>query len=133
MVDLGNAKTVLHHYLQQARDDLVWKLDGLGERDARLPCTPTGNNLLGVLKHCLNVEAGCFGPTFGRQFPMPEELLSAAAYEQHPQADCTHGRTRQRRADPSLPSRLGLRGLDTEQLPLDAPGGCRGGVQKCST
>lgn len=58
MDEMGDPKTVLHHYLQQARDAIVWKLDGLSERDARTPRTPTGNNLLGVVKHCLNVEAG---------------------------------------------------------------------------
>jgi hypothetical protein len=78
---------VLHHYLQATRDDLIWKLDGLGERDVRLPRTSTGNNLLGVLKHCLNVEAGYFGPTFGRGFPTPEELVPMKAYGEDPQAD----------------------------------------------
>jgi hypothetical protein len=48
MADLGDPKTVLRHYLQLTRDSLIWKLDGLGERDARLPRTPTGNNLLGA-------------------------------------------------------------------------------------
>jgi hypothetical protein len=74
-------------YLQVTRDDLVWKLDGLSEREARLPRTATGNNLLGVLKHCLNVEAGYFGPTFGRQLPRSEALVPMEAYEEDPQAD----------------------------------------------
>src|SRR5262249_33520757 len=52
MADMDDPKTVLHHYLRSSRDDLIWKLDGLGERDARLPRTPTGNNLLGIVKHC---------------------------------------------------------------------------------
>lgn len=73
MADMRDPKGVLHHYLQATRDDLIWKLDGLGEREARWPRTSTGNNLLGILKHCLNVEAGYFGPTFGREFPTPEE------------------------------------------------------------
>lgn len=90
MTDMGgvdDAKTVLHHYLRRTRDDLLWKLDGLGERDARLPRTPTGNNLLGVVKHCLNVEAGYFGATFGREFPTPEELVAMGLYDEDPQAD----------------------------------------------
>jgi hypothetical protein len=87
MADMGDPKTVLHHYLQLTRDDLIWKLDGLGERDVRLPRTSTGNNQLGVLKHCLNVEADYFGPTFGREFPTPEELVHMEAYEEDPQAD----------------------------------------------
>jgi len=87
MDELADSKTVLRHYLQEARDALVWKLDGLSEYDARLPRTPTGNNLLGVLKHCLNVEAGYFGPPFGREFPRPLELVSMETYTQDPQAD----------------------------------------------
>jgi uncharacterized damage-inducible protein DinB len=87
MTDLGDPKTALRQYLQEARDDLIWKLDGLSEREARLPRTPTGTNLLGIVKHCLNVEAGYFGPTFGRQFPTPEELVPMQAYDEDPQAD----------------------------------------------
>lgn len=67
---------VLKDYLQGARDALVWKLDGLSERDLRLPRTPTGTNLLGIVKHALNVEVVYFGPTFGRAWPTPEELVS---------------------------------------------------------
>jgi hypothetical protein len=37
MAGMADPKTVLHHYLQQTRDAVVWKLDGLSERDARLP------------------------------------------------------------------------------------------------
>ncbi len=80
-------KTVLLEYLRSNREDLVWKLDGLSEREARLPRTPTGTNLLGILKHCLNVEAGYFGPTFGRDFPTPDELVPMEAYDADPQAD----------------------------------------------
>ena len=42
---LLDAKGALQHYLQEARDPILWKLDGLGERDLRLPRTPTGTNL----------------------------------------------------------------------------------------
>ena len=42
----------LRHYLQRAREGLLWKLDGVSERDARLPRTPTGLNLAGIVKHC---------------------------------------------------------------------------------
>jgi hypothetical protein len=87
MADLGDQKAALNHYLQATRDNLIWKLDGLSEREARLPRTATGNNLLGALKHCLNVEAGYFGPIFGRDFPTPEELVPLAAFEEDPQAD----------------------------------------------
>ena len=69
MTDAG-AKAHLHRYLQTGRDALVWKLEGLGEYDVRRPLTPTGTNLLGLLKHLAYVEMGYFGPTFGR--PVPE-------------------------------------------------------------
>lgn len=38
----ADPKDVLKSYLQGARDTLIWKLDGLSERDQRLPRTPTG-------------------------------------------------------------------------------------------
>lgn len=87
MADLRDPKSVLYHYLQLTREALVWKLEGLGERESRLPRTPTGNSLLGVLKHCLNVEVGYFGPTFGREFPTPHELVTMEAFATDPQAD----------------------------------------------
>ncbi|MER7170257.1 DinB family protein [Streptomyces mesophilus] len=58
----------LLEYLQAARDALVWKLDGLSEYDARRPLTPTGTNLLGLVKHLAGVELGYFGDSFGRPY-----------------------------------------------------------------
>ena len=62
-------KEDLLHYLQQGREALLWKLDGLGEYDVRRPLTPTGTNLLGVVKHVASVEAGYLGDCFGQPFP----------------------------------------------------------------
>jgi uncharacterized damage-inducible protein DinB len=59
-------KAELRHYLQAARDALLWKLDGLSEYDIRRPMTPTGTNLLGLIKHVASMELGYFGDTFGR-------------------------------------------------------------------
>jgi hypothetical protein len=59
-------KADLHRYLQAGRDALIWKLDGLSEYDIRRPLTPTGTNLLGLIKHVASVEFGYFGDTFGR-------------------------------------------------------------------
>jgi uncharacterized damage-inducible protein DinB len=61
-----NAKAHLRRYLQTAREAMVWKLDGLSEYDVRRPMTPTGTNLLGLVKHLASVELGYFGETFGR-------------------------------------------------------------------
>jgi uncharacterized damage-inducible protein DinB len=123
MADLGDPKAALHHYLQSTRDELIWKLDGLSEREARLPRTATGNNLLGVLKHCLNVEAGYFGPTFGREFPTPEELVPIQAYEEDPQADWYARESETKDGLIDLYRRVGVFADQTiEQLPLDATG-----------
>jgi uncharacterized damage-inducible protein DinB len=59
-------KEDLHRYLQEARDAMLWKLDGLSEYDVRRPMTPTGTNLLGLVKHLASIELGYFGDTFGR-------------------------------------------------------------------
>ncbi|MBP2478678.1 putative damage-inducible protein DinB [Crossiella equi] len=64
-------KATLHRYLQDAREALLWKLDGLSEYDVRRPLTPTGTNLLGLVKHVAGCEIGYFGWTFGR--PLPDE------------------------------------------------------------
>jgi len=67
MID-SHAKADLLRYLQAARDALLWKLEGLSEYDIRRPMTPTGTNLLGLVKHLSGVELGYFGDTFGRPF-----------------------------------------------------------------
>jgi uncharacterized damage-inducible protein DinB len=64
-------KAELRHYLQAARDALLWKLEGLSERDIRYPMTSTGTNLLGLVKHVASVEAGYLGDVFGRPFGEP--------------------------------------------------------------
>jgi hypothetical protein len=69
-------KSDLHRYLQSGRDALLWKLEGLGEYDVRRPLTPTGTNLLGLVKHLSYVEMGYFGPTFGRPVPEVEPWLA---------------------------------------------------------
>jgi uncharacterized damage-inducible protein DinB len=65
----NDPKDDLHRYLQIAREALLWKLEGLSEYEARRPMTPTGTNLLGLVKHVASVEAGYLGDTFGRPFP----------------------------------------------------------------
>ncbi|HEX6454735.1 MAG TPA: DUF664 domain-containing protein [Trebonia sp.] len=63
------AKEYLHGGLRQARETLVWKLEGLSEYDARRPLTSTGTNLLGLVKHLSLGEARYFCEVFGRPFP----------------------------------------------------------------
>lgn len=68
---VSDPKADLHSYLRVAREALLWKLDGLSEYDIRRPMTPTGTNLLGLVKHVAGVEIGYFGDTFGRPFDEP--------------------------------------------------------------
>jgi hypothetical protein len=68
----SDPKADLRHYLGQARDVMLWKLNGLREYDIRRPLVPTGTNLLGLVKHLAGVEFGYLGATFGR--PSPDEL-----------------------------------------------------------
>jgi hypothetical protein len=65
------AKAYLHSDLRDARETILWKLDGLGEYDVRRPLTATGTNLLGLVKHLSVWEARYFGEVFGRPCPQP--------------------------------------------------------------
>ncbi|MFD0902078.1 DinB family protein [Actinomadura sediminis] len=72
-------KADLQRYLQVGRDALVWKLDGLSEYDVRRPVTPTGTNLLGLVKHVASMELIYFGDTFGRPSGQPLPWLAEGA------------------------------------------------------
>jgi Protein of unknown function (DUF664) len=61
-----DVKGDLHGYLRGARETLVWKLEGLAEYDIRRPLTPTGTNLLGLVKHNAGTHIRYFGAVFGR-------------------------------------------------------------------
>jgi hypothetical protein len=65
------AKEYLHDDLRWVREAIVWKLDGLSEYDIRRPLTPTGTNLLGLIKHLATWEARYLGEIFDRPFPEP--------------------------------------------------------------
>ena len=68
----SDPKADLRRYLQEARDAVLWELDGLSEYDIRRPLVPTATNLLGLVKHLTGGEFVYFGTTFGR--PSPDEL-----------------------------------------------------------
>ncbi len=63
-------KVELSRGLQSSRAVMLAKLDGLSEYDRRRPLTPTGTNLLGLVKHLAGLEYGYLGESFGR--PPPE-------------------------------------------------------------
>lgn len=67
---MADLRTQLHDMLRVQRAALLLKLEGLDEYEARRPRTPTGTNLLGLVKHSAACELGYFGETFAR----PSEL-----------------------------------------------------------
>ncbi|MDF0531959.1 DinB family protein [Tsukamurella sp. 8F] len=75
MTDLD--KDLLVGQYARLREAVVWKVDGASEYDVRRPLTPTGTNLLGLVKHLTCCEAGYFGATFGR--PLDVSLVLDAA------------------------------------------------------
>jgi uncharacterized damage-inducible protein DinB len=62
----------LQHYLQQSRDAVLRALDGLPDYDIRRPLTPSGTNLLGLVKHLTGIEYVYLGTSVGRP---PEKQL----------------------------------------------------------
>ena len=114
------AKGYLHHELRNAREALVWKLDGLSEYDIRRPLTATGTNLLGLVKHKACSDARYLGEVFGRPFPGPIPRWNDAGAWENEHWAAAH----ETRADI-----LGLYGSVCEHsdatidaLPIDAPG-----------
>jgi hypothetical protein len=116
----ADPKADLHRYLQTAREALLWKLDGLGEYDARRPLVPTGTNLLGLVKHVASVEAGYLGGTFGRPFDEPLPWFEEGA---EPNADMWATPDEPREQIVSLYHRVWTHSDATiDSLPLNAVG-----------
>lgn len=113
-------KDVLHHYLRSAREALLWKLDGLSEYDVRRPLTPTGTNLLGLVKHLAHVELGYLGDTFER--PHGEQLVGDGG-EPEPNDDMFATAEERRDDIVSLYRRASAHGDATiDELELEATG-----------
>lgn len=62
-------KEVLLAKLGEARAAVVAALDDLSEYDVRRPMTPSGTNLLGLVKHLVGNEHVYLGEAFGRTPP----------------------------------------------------------------
>lgn len=65
-------KALLRTHLATARDALIWKVEGLDEADRRRPLTPTGTNLIGLVKHMTWIEGWYLCEFFGRERPRLE-------------------------------------------------------------
>ncbi|WP_457109691.1 DinB family protein [Marmoricola sp. URHA0025 HA25] len=66
---MDGLKETLLDKLTEARAALVSSLDGRGEYDVRRPMTPSGTNLLGLVKHLVGVEHVYLGESLGRTPP----------------------------------------------------------------
>jgi len=77
-------KETLQRYLSKQRADLLAKLDGLDEYDARRPLVPSGTNLLGLVKHVASVQLGYLGEVFDRPSPLEMPWLTDTS---EPEAD----------------------------------------------
>jgi Protein of unknown function (DUF664) len=115
-----DVKGDLHDYLRGARETLVWKLDGLGEYDVRRPLTPTGTNLLGLVKHNAGMEVMYFGEVFGRT---PDVSLPWLLDDAEPNADMWARPDEARERIVELyRSTWALADATIDALPLDAVG-----------
>jgi uncharacterized damage-inducible protein DinB len=63
-----DANATAWQYLRSLRETVLWKVEGLPEREQRMPRTPTGTNLLGIVKHLAGVEGEYFGLCLGRRW-----------------------------------------------------------------
>ena len=117
----SDPKTDLHRYLRTARETMLWKLEGLSEYDVRRPLTPTGTNLLGLVKHLASTEQGYFGDCMGRSFS--EKLPWMDHLDTDPNADMFATAEESCEDITSLYRRV-TEFADTviTELPLDAPG-----------
>lgn len=59
-------KELLRASLQEFRGAMLWKVEGLTDTEMRSPMTPTGTNILGLIKHLAGSEYGYLGDSFGR-------------------------------------------------------------------
>lgn len=113
-------KDTLQRYLRNQRADLLSKLDGLDEYDVRRPMTPTGTNLLGLVKHVASVELGYLTDVFGR--PTGRELPWFADGAE-PDADFWAPAEQTRDEIVELHQFAAAKSDETiAALPLDAPG-----------
>ncbi|MCA0145580.1 DinB family protein [Blastococcus sp. LR1] len=120
MTGADQLKADLRTYLQEGRDVLLLKAEGLSEYDVRRPLTPTGTNVLGVIKHVAGVEEGYATVPFGRS-PGPAHPWFLADPEDNVDMWATPGESREeilagyRRAWERTDALLA-------ELPLDAVG-----------
>ncbi|MER5891238.1 DinB family protein [Streptomyces sp. NPDC001941] len=63
----GSEKESLRASLTRHCEAVAWKLEGLGEEQARRVLVPSGTNPVGLVKHLASVHYGWLVSTFGRE------------------------------------------------------------------
>ena len=117
-------------YLQTIREAVLWKLDGAGEYDVRRPLTPTGSNLLGLVKHLAYVELGYFVTSFGRPMPVPDCSPTPAPI---PTTTSTRGSTSRGRTSSGSTAWRGRSPLARSPTTTSrASAKCRGGTRRAT-
>lgn len=60
-------KTLLLRHLDEVQRSLLWKAEGLSDAALRRPMTPTGTNLIGIVKHLTGITYGYLVAAFGQE------------------------------------------------------------------
>ncbi|WP_237715846.1 DUF664 domain-containing protein [Arthrobacter sp. M2012083] len=60
-IDKSGREAQLREYLNDAREAILWKCEGLSDAQARTPLTPTGTHVMGLLLHLAVTESQYFG------------------------------------------------------------------------
>lgn len=117
---MDEIKANLLSRLRGLRHDLLRTLDGLDEYQVRRPMTPTGTNLLGLVKHVASVQLGYFTEVFGRHPGWDQPWFADGA---EPDADLWVPATESRQSVLDLHHHSARMSDDTiTALDLDTPG-----------
>ena len=70
-IDKSDRGALLREYLNDAREAILWKCEGLSDAQARTPMTSTGTHAMGLLLHLAVTESGYFIECLGREIQNP--------------------------------------------------------------
>lgn len=115
-----DAKERLLRSLRASREGLLSKVEGLSERELRLPRTPTGTSLLGLLKHCAHIEFGYFVTCFNQPSSL---VLPEIDFDADPNGDLYASAEESAEGLIALFNQVSeITDEVIERLPLDTPG-----------
>ncbi|PQZ86802.1 DinB family protein [Arthrobacter sp. MYb222] len=84
---IGNSGTGAHlrEYLNDAREAILWKCEGLSDTQARTPLAPTGTHVMGLLLHLAVTESEYFVGCLGQKIENP--IIRDISEDEDAQAD----------------------------------------------